>query len=1712
MPPLRSHGWIIGLACCAMTLSTVSPSHAIDASTFMTTTGADYGNFGYAISSTGDFNGDGIDDLALGAQLQSTPTSSLSCRVQIYFGGAAMDSVPDLILQDGNIAGNAFGHAVAFAGDLNGDGYDDLVVGAPAESWPTPFGYQNAGAVWVYLGGATPDATPDLTIWGETPPGAQLAGAFGGAVAAAGDVNDDGYPDFLVGDELFGPAGSTVRGRVYVFQGGPVLTGTPMLRLTVQPDMPTRFGRTVSGVGDVNGDGYDDFAVTMGPRGVTNAYERAHVYFGSAAPRDSIPDLIFHSPHAWSGFAPSVEGLGDVNGDGYADFGFNDNYGLTPNALIFLGAALPDTLPDITVAGVSKIHAAGDVNLDGVDDWWLSASTLPNYEPNVLRLYLGSASRDTFPDASVWGQSPGEYFGSGVSGRGDITGDARPDLVVGAPAFYVDVDNDFAFLGRVYAFRLLPSAPQLSAVADQVVAEGESLTVVPLIASNPDSLPVWWDAIALPPGATQDQATGTIRWTPNFGQAGVYAGVGVIVEAQWGSDTTSFTITVTNVNQPPEIVRVPNQTVPEGTLLTVTPSASDPDGDVLTWSGTSLPPGSSVAPVTGVLTWTPDYTQAGLYSGVALWADDGHAGVDSTIFWIDVTNVNRPPVVAAVPNQTVPEGTLLTVTPSASDPDGDTVTWSGTGLPLGASLAPATGVVTWTPDYTQAGVYGSLALWADDGHGGTDSAAVWITVTNVNRAPTVAPLSPVTVVEGDLVTVTPSGSDPDGDALTWSGSNLPPAASVSATTGVLSWQTQMGDAGTYPSVTLTATDGTASASAAFLLTVLPPVTVALADTAILEGDGGTTNAVFRVWLSRPAPAGGVNVGYATHDGTATVVDGDYVATSGTLAFAAGSVQHTVTVSVLGDLRDEAAESFELRVFAPAGAILADSVGVGTILNDDTLPVLSVADTSATESDGSASVAVRLTPASGQTVTVQYATADGTAQAPGDYAASAGTLTFAPSETLKWVTIPLANDTTRELTETCTFHLTAPVNATLGDSAGLVTILDDDPIPALTLGDVALAEGASGLTTATLTITLSNPSVEAVTVHFATGDGSATLADSDYVAASGDVTIPAGASSQTITVTVRGDVWFEYAETIVITLSTPVHATLADGSATVTVQNDDPLPQLSVNDVSVTEGNAGSVVCSFTVALSGATHYAVSAAYTTANGSATTADGDYAAATGTLSFPAGAPGAAAVAVTVLGDTWLEAAETFTLRLSAPSNAAIADSTGVGTILNDDTVPGLVVGSVSTTEGASGNKELSFPITLTGATGVTVSAHYATADGTALVSNNDYLATSGTVTFIAGQTSRTVVVQIVGDTTYEPDETFTLQLSAPVNASLKTPSATGTLINDDLVSRSVVVLDASVAEGASGTTTLTVMLQVSGTSALPGSVHYTTQDGTATAASGDYAAASGEVLIPAGGNMTVPLALSVHGDALYEASETFSVLLSAPVNVAVVDSIGVASILNDDAPPVLAIGDASTTEGASGVTQLAFPLALSTASGLPVTLQYATVDGSAIAGSDYTAASGTRTIAAGATADTLWVPILGDAVVEPDESFSVVLQSPTGATMADSVAIGTILNDDIVTAATDPTATLSAPALQVVAERSGGVTVLVTLPVASPARADVWTPTGKHVRTLADGRLPDGVSRVRWDGTLRGGHPAAAGVYVVTLRTPSARIERTVVLFR
>jgi hypothetical protein len=428
-----------------------------------------------SVSAAGDLNGDGYADVIVGAHAYDNGQTDEG-RAYVYHGSVAGLSVNPNWTAESDQTGACFGLSVSAAGDLNGDGYADVIVGAPYYD----NGQTDEGRAYVYHGSVTGLSTaPDWTAESD-----QADAAFAHCVSVAGDVNGDGYSDVIVGAPLY-DNGQTDEGRAYVYHGSAAgLAATP--DWTAESDQANAwFGFTVSGAGDVNGDGYSDVIVgaPFYDNGETDE-GRAYVYHGSATGLSATPDWIAESDQADAYFGAALSTAGDVNGDGYSDVivgahSYDNGQTNEGRAYVYHGSATglsltPDWTAESDQAGAVFgvwLSSAGDVNGDGYSDVIVGARDYDNGQTNEGRAYVyhgSAAGLSIAPDWTAESDLTGAYFGNSVSGAGDVNGDGYSDVIVGACNYGSGQTNE----GRAYVFH--GSATGLSVAPDWTAESNQS--------------------------------------------------------------------------------------------------------------------------------------------------------------------------------------------------------------------------------------------------------------------------------------------------------------------------------------------------------------------------------------------------------------------------------------------------------------------------------------------------------------------------------------------------------------------------------------------------------------------------------------------------------------------------------------------------------------------------------------------------------------------------------------------------------------------------------------------------------------------------------------------------------------------------------------------------------------------------------------------------------------------------------------------------------------------------------------------------------------------------------------------------------------------------------------------------------------------------------------------------------------------------------------
>lgn len=452
-----------------------------------------------------------------------------------------------------------------------------------------------------------------------------------------------------------------------------------------------------------------------------------------------------------------------------------------------------------------------------------------------------------------------------------------------------------------------------------------------------------------------------------------------------------------------------------------------------------------------------------------------------------------------------------------------------------------------------------------------------------------------------------------------------------------------------------------------------PGTFSIANASITEGNSGTQTLNFVV--TRTGGTGSGSVTATTSDATATATGAapisDYVTKTQVLTFAAAGTQN-FAVTINGDTRDEDNETFTVTLSAPSAgfSLGAPSSATGTITDNDNAPTVSINSPAAVTEGATITFTVSLSAASGKAISVAHTTASGGgasgATEGSDFSDATGTLNFAADETSKTFNVSTTNDTLDEAdTETFTATLSAPTNATLGTSSGTGSLNDNDALPSIAIADTSVTEGGN----LQFTVTLTPVSGRTVTVPFSTADGTATVANNDYLQTSSSIQITAGNTTGQIIINTVSDAVDEADETMTVNLGSPTNATVSDGSATGTILDDDiTAAAVSIADASLTEGNAGSANMVFTVSIPAAAAQATSVTYSTSPIDAS-AGSDYTAVTGTATITAGNT-STSIGVPIIGDTVDEWDEQFTVNLAATASSTLADGQAVGTIVDDD----------------------------------------------------------------------------------------------------------------------------------------------------------------------------------------------------------------------------------------------------------------------------------------------------------------------------------------------------------------------------------------------------------------------------------------------------------
>jgi hypothetical protein len=440
----------------------------------------DYAMIGSCVASAGDVNGDGYSDVIVGMENRMTLGRVIG-EAKVFHGSSlglsgssSWTETGELFLSEPTLLDARFGKSVACAGDLNGDGYSDIIVGAPSFDTNPDWSVDNMGKVYVYHGsssGLSPDAD-----WTKAGTGTIDNEYFGASVACAGDINGDGYADIVIGVPGY-VTGSYSGGRVYFYNGSSGGLGSTANWTQNSSQSGANMGACVSSAGDVNGDGYSDLLIASPnyDNGQTDE-GRVFLYYGKPGNLSSVNGYgnVVSESQEYSDFA-IVSTAGDVNGDGYSDIivgapSYDNGQTNEGKAYVYHGAAGGLSITPSWTAESNQalayfgraVSSGGDVNGDGYADVIVGALNYDNGQTDEGRVYLYNGSSSGVSSTASWtaesNQAYSEYTKS-ISSAGDVNGDGYSDIIVGAPVY----DNGQTNEGKVFVYYGSSSGPSGSA-------------------------------------------------------------------------------------------------------------------------------------------------------------------------------------------------------------------------------------------------------------------------------------------------------------------------------------------------------------------------------------------------------------------------------------------------------------------------------------------------------------------------------------------------------------------------------------------------------------------------------------------------------------------------------------------------------------------------------------------------------------------------------------------------------------------------------------------------------------------------------------------------------------------------------------------------------------------------------------------------------------------------------------------------------------------------------------------------------------------------------------------------------------------------------------------------------------------------------------------------------------------------------------------------
>jgi hypothetical protein len=806
---------------------------------------------GVSVCNAGDVNGDGYDDVLVGASGNDSGGDNVG-QTYLYYGGPDMDNIADVTMT-GNAPSDGFGYSVSSAGDVNNDGYDDILVCG---------GRQYIGQAYLFYGGQNMDNVADVIFTNMS-----YTYCVVGSCSGAGDVNGDGYDDVIVGNSHYW-SGGMGTGAAYIYYGGANMDNVSDLFLT--KESPGYFGWSVSDAGDVNNDGYDDVIVGAFTH-EDNYTGSVYVYFGGKN-MDNMSDVIINEIEGIGGFfGDIVSDAGDVNNDGYDDVLIWD-MNFIGRGFLYFGGSNMDNVTDVNFTGhlVSyqygcDISSAGDVNKDGYDDVIIGESYAYSGEAGRSDIFFGGNLMDNVSDVNFTGASPNDQFGWSVSGGGDVNRDGYDDMIVGA-------NNNSAGgnqAGRVYVYTCHVST--LIGILNPGVSIGTKN--------------VWKETGYFNQTATVSNFAGEINAylasapkSGNDSYGNDYVNVPVNVNASGGGKLTLLNLGITysyNASVPDfgailndYLVSHKNEKDVNGNIKVPIKIRSQCSGRIKL-SGLDFTPDKSPAFVKEIGTaelfedsWNTslidlypcfqddvdpdkslDFSVASSTNSsyVKLWisgkrfitadamtgdSNDNWTGTveavvactdhwgqktESNKFTIIVKNVNDEPVITSIPITTAEAGIAYYYNITAIDGDNDTLHFSLSKAPANMTIDDKTGKIQWMPSIK--GDFMVSLLVSD----GIANAMQNFTISVPNKAPRITSSPPLNVTTGVQYIYNVTAEDDNLDALEFSFTSMIEGMTIDSLNGTITWTPQ------YPgsaNVTAWVSDGKERADQRFTINVI----------------------------------------------------------------------------------------------------------------------------------------------------------------------------------------------------------------------------------------------------------------------------------------------------------------------------------------------------------------------------------------------------------------------------------------------------------------------------------------------------------------------------------------------------------------------------------------------------------------------------------------------------------------------------------------------------------------------------------------------------------------------------------------------------------------------------------------------------------------------------------------------------------------------------